>query len=53
MGIFNAILGNASEVNTENLSKEFEPLLIDNLKFCFVDKIVTLLMTVRKSNTMR
>ena len=29
MGLFNAILGNASEVNTENLSKEFEPLLID------------------------
>jgi hypothetical protein len=29
MGLFNAIMGNASEVNTENLSKEFEPLLID------------------------
>jgi hypothetical protein len=29
MGIFNAIMGNASEVNTENLSKEFEPLLIE------------------------
>ncbi|PZX93051.1 PH domain-containing protein [Flavobacterium aquariorum] len=29
MGLFNAILGNASEVNLENLSKEFEPLLID------------------------
>ncbi len=29
MGIFNAILGNASEVDTENLSKEFEPLLIE------------------------
>jgi hypothetical protein len=29
MGLFNAILGNASEVNTENLSKEFEPLLIE------------------------
>ncbi|CAN1563428.1 PH-like_bacteria domain containing protein [Flavobacteriaceae bacterium] len=28
MGLFNAILGNASEVNIENLSKEFEPLLI-------------------------
>ncbi|QKJ63468.1 PH domain-containing protein [Flavobacterium sp. M31R6] len=29
MGLFNAILGNASEVNLENLSKEFEPLLIE------------------------
>lgn len=29
MGLFNAILGNASEVNNENLSKEFEPLLIE------------------------
>lgn len=29
MGIFNAILGNASEVTIESLSKEFEPLLID------------------------
>lgn len=32
MGLFNAILGNASEVNTENLSKEFEPLLIEGEK---------------------
>ena len=32
MGLFNAIMGNASEVNTENLSKEFEPLLIDGEK---------------------
>jgi len=29
MGLFNAILGNASEVNTDNVSKEFEPILID------------------------
>lgn len=29
MGIFNAILGNASEVTIENVSKEFEPLLIE------------------------
>jgi len=29
MGLFNAILGNASEVNLENLSNEFEPLLIE------------------------
>ncbi len=29
MGIFNAILGNASEVNIENVSKEFEPILIE------------------------
>src|SRR6187401_3126101 len=29
MGLFNAILGNASEVNIENISKEFEPILID------------------------
>mgnify|MGYP003470938950 CR=1 FL=1 len=30
MGLFNAILGNASEVTIENVSKEFEPLLIEN-----------------------
>jgi len=29
MGLFNAILGNASEVNIDNVSKEFEPILID------------------------
>ena len=29
MGIFNALLGNASEVTIENISKEFEPILID------------------------
>jgi len=29
MGIFNAILGNASEVSIENIAKEFEPILID------------------------
>lgn len=29
MGLFNAILGNASEVNIENVSREFEPILID------------------------
>jgi hypothetical protein len=28
MGLFNAI-GNASEVNIENISREFEPILID------------------------
>jgi len=28
MGLFNAILGNASEVNIENISREFEPILI-------------------------
>jgi len=28
MGIFNAILGNASEVDIENVSKEFEPILV-------------------------
>ena len=28
MGLFNAILGNASEVNIENITKEFEPILI-------------------------
>jgi len=32
MGLFNAIMGNASEVNIENLSKEFEPLLIEGEK---------------------
>ncbi|TDE43437.1 PH domain-containing protein [Flavobacterium rhamnosiphilum] len=29
MGLFNAILGNASEVNIENVSNEFEPILIE------------------------
>lgn len=29
MGLFNAILGNASEVNIQNISTEFEPILID------------------------
>lgn len=29
MGLFNAILGNASEVNIENVSKEFEPILVE------------------------
>ena len=29
MGIFNAILGNASEVNESEITKEFQPLLID------------------------
>ena len=29
MGLFNAILGNASEVNIENIRKEFEPIIID------------------------
>ncbi len=29
MGIFNAILGNASEVTIDNVSKEFEPILIE------------------------
>jgi len=29
MGIFNAILGNASEVTIENVSKEFEPILVE------------------------
>ena len=28
MGIFNAILGNASEVNIDNVAKEFQPILI-------------------------
>ncbi|WP_188051592.1 PH domain-containing protein [Flavobacterium sp. GP15] len=29
MGLFNAIMGNASEVTIDNVAKEFEPLLID------------------------
>lgn len=29
MGLFNAILGNASEVNIQGIAKEFEPILID------------------------
>lgn len=29
MGLFNAILGNASEVTIESTSKEFEPILIE------------------------
>ncbi|CAM4060868.1 helicase [Flavobacterium branchiophilum] len=32
MGIFNAILGNASEVDIEKINKEFEPILIDTEK---------------------
>ena len=29
MGLFNALLGNASEVNIKDVTKEFEPILID------------------------
>jgi hypothetical protein len=29
IGLFNAILGNASEVNIQAIAKEFEPILID------------------------
>lgn len=29
MGLFNAILGNASEVTIDNVSKEFEPILVE------------------------
>lgn len=29
MGLFNAILGNASEVNLDDVKKEFEPIIID------------------------
>jgi hypothetical protein len=29
MGLFNAILGNASEANQQDVEKEFQPLLID------------------------
>lgn len=29
MGLFNTILGNASEVNIAQINKEFEPMLID------------------------
>lgn len=29
MGLFNAMLGNASEVNIQDVAKEFEPILID------------------------
>ena len=29
MGLFNAILGNASEVNLDNVRKEFEPMIIE------------------------
>ena len=29
MGIFNAIMGNASEVNIDNVEKEFETILIE------------------------
>jgi len=29
MGLFNAILGNASEVNIQEVAREFEPILID------------------------
>lgn len=29
MGLFNAILGNASEVNLDDIKKEFEPIIIE------------------------
>lgn len=29
MGLFNAILGNASEVDIDNIRKEFDPIIID------------------------
>ena len=29
MGLFNAILGNASEVNIDNVAREFETMLVD------------------------
>ncbi len=29
MGLFNAILGNASEVTIDNVSREFEPILVE------------------------
>lgn len=29
MGLFNAILGNASEVSLENVTREFQPLMIE------------------------
>jgi Bacterial PH domain len=32
MGLFNAILGNASEVSLEQVEKEFEPILIEGEK---------------------
>ena len=32
MGIFNAILGNASEVNIGNIAQEFDPILIEGEK---------------------
>ena len=37
MGIFNAILGNASEVNIDNVAKEFQPILIpgENIEKAF------------------
>lgn len=37
MGIFNAILGNASEVSIEDIRKEFEPILIqgENIEKAF------------------
>lgn len=30
MGIFNALMGNASEVNVQDISKEFAPILVTN-----------------------
>lgn len=37
MGIFNAILGNASEVNLDNVKKEFEPIIVpgENIEKAF------------------
>ncbi len=37
MGLFNAILGNASEVSLEQVAKEFEPIIVDgeNIELAF------------------
>lgn len=40
MGIFNAILGNASEVSIDNVAKEFESILIDNEKIELAFKLI-------------
>jgi len=40
MGIFNAILGNASEVNQSDIAKEFQPLLIDGENIIKAYKVI-------------
>ena len=50
MGLFNAILGNASEVTIESASKEFEPILIEGEE---IEKAFRLIKDMFVSNMKR